>query len=75
VIAEVSSSHLDKLIERSKPETYRPRIVGLGYVAYLLPISSEGQGFNVLGLDIDLSKTEKLMNGESYIGTFRIDNP
>jgi len=68
VIAEVSSSHLDKLIEKIETRNLTAGIVGLGYVGLPLANLFRSQGFNVLGLDIDLSKTEKLMNGESYIG-------
>ena len=68
MIAEVSSSHLDKLIEKIETRNLTAGIVGLGYVGLPLANLFRSQGFNVLGLDIDLSKTEKLMNGESYIG-------
>lgn len=42
-------------------------IIGLGYVG--LPLAREflKKGFHVLGYDIDQSKVEKIMRGESYI--------
>jgi UDP-N-acetyl-D-glucosamine dehydrogenase len=43
-------------------------IVGLGYVGLPLAQLFTSQGFKVIGLDIDQTKTGKLMNGESYIG-------
>lgn len=65
---EVSSTHLDALIEKVENRSLTAGIVGLGYVG--LPIAQlfTSQGFNVLGLDIDQSKIRKLMSGESYIG-------
>lgn len=44
-------------------------IVGMGYVGIPLMIRFIDSGFDVLGLDKDLSKIEKLKNNESYINT------
>jgi UDP-N-acetyl-D-glucosamine dehydrogenase len=65
---ELSSTHLDALIEKVENRSLTAGVVGLGYVG--LPIAQlfTSQGFNVLGLDIDQSKIQKLMGGESYIG-------
>lgn len=42
-------------------------IVGLGYVGLPLSLQFARSGVNVLGLDIDPPKVEKLNHGESYI--------
>jgi UDP-N-acetyl-D-glucosamine dehydrogenase len=68
MIAEVSCSHLDRLIEKIESRSLTASIVGLGYVGLPLAQLFRSRGFKVLGLDIDRSKTQKLMSGESYIG-------
>jgi UDP-N-acetyl-D-glucosamine dehydrogenase len=68
MIAEVSCSHLETFIEKVRCRTLTTGIVGLGYVGLPLARLFTAQGFRVLGLDIDQSKVEKLMCGESYIG-------
>jgi UDP-N-acetyl-D-glucosamine dehydrogenase len=68
MIAEVSCSYLDAFQEKVESRTLTAGIVGLGYVGLPLARLFTSQGFRVLGLDIDRTKTEKLMRGESYIG-------
>ncbi len=48
--------------------TARVGVIGLGYVGLPLVELFAGNGFPVLGLDIDASKVERLEAGESYIG-------
>jgi UDP-N-acetyl-D-glucosamine dehydrogenase len=43
-------------------------VIGLGYVGLPLVELFAGNGFPVLGLDIDASKVERLEAGQSYIG-------
>jgi UDP-N-acetyl-D-glucosamine dehydrogenase len=66
--AEVSCSHLDTFIQKIETRSLTAGIVGLGYVGLPLAQLFTSQGFKVLGLDIDQTKTQKLMRGESYIG-------
>lgn len=68
MIAEASCSHLENFIQKVETRSLRVGIVGLGYVGLPLAQLFTSQGFKVLGLDIDQSKIQKLMNGESYIG-------
>ncbi len=42
-------------------------VIGLGYVGLPLALVFAEKGFNVLGFDIDVKKTEKLSRGECYI--------
>src|ERR1035438_8771367 len=67
MIADVSCSHLDTFILKIETRNLTAGIVGLGYVGLPLAQVFTSQGFKVLGLDIDQSKTRKLMSGESYI--------
>ena len=43
-------------------------IIGLGYVGLPLARAFIDAGFRILGFDVDDSKVEKLLRGESYIG-------
>src|SRR5262249_44882639 len=43
-------------------------IIGLGYVGLPLAKAFSARGFPVLGFDIDQTKVDKLLRGESYIG-------
>jgi UDP-N-acetyl-D-glucosamine dehydrogenase len=65
----------NNLIQKIKSKVAVVGIVGLGYVGLPLMLSFVEAGFRVLGFDIDLSKIDKLNNGESYIqhiGTERV---
>ena len=42
-------------------------VVGLGYVGLPLAISFAETGFEVIGIDIDTKKIQKINLGESYI--------
>lgn len=42
-------------------------VVGLGYVGLPLAVEMVKQGFKVVGIDLDSSKIEKILRGESYI--------
>lgn len=45
----------------------RVGVVGLGYVGLPLSLAFAGQGFRVLGFDVDTAKVEALTAGASYI--------
>jgi UDP-N-acetyl-D-glucosamine dehydrogenase len=64
----VSCSPLEGFLEKLDTHTLVAGVVGLGYVGLPLAQLFSSQGFSTLGLDIDESKINKLMNGESYIG-------
>ena len=42
-------------------------IIGLGYVGLPLALTYAEAGFNVIGIDIDINKTNKINAGESFI--------
>jgi UDP-N-acetyl-D-glucosamine dehydrogenase len=66
--AKTITSHLDAFVQKIENRSLIAGVVGLGYVGLPLAQLLTSRGFKVLGLDIDESKTEKLMRGESYIG-------
>jgi UDP-N-acetyl-D-glucosamine dehydrogenase len=43
-------------------------VIGLGYVGLPLALEIASAGFNVVGIDLDQSKIDKLQDGTSYIG-------
>ena len=57
----------DKLIAKFIAHDAKVGIVGLGYVGLPLVIEFIRTGFQVLGLDIDQKKVDKLLNSETYI--------
>ncbi len=56
-----------QLITKLNDRTALIAIVGMGYVGLPLGLRYLEAGYRVLGLDIDKSKTDKLMKGKSYI--------
>lgn len=55
------------LLQRLESKTARIAIVGLGYVGLPLLLRYVEVGYQVLGLDIDPEKPEKLKRGQTYI--------
>ncbi len=55
------------LIHKLDSGEARIGIIGLGYVGLPLALRYLEVGYNVLGLDIDPYKVDRLMNGESFI--------
>jgi len=58
---------ISETLKKIEARECRIGIVGLGYVGLPLAIEFTNAGFNVLGLDIDEGKIEKLNKGETYI--------
>ena len=61
------NSALDILEEKILDRSARVAILGLGYVGLPLATIFAEAGFNVIGVEPDSSKVEKLERGESYI--------
>jgi UDP-N-acetyl-D-glucosamine dehydrogenase len=59
---------MDKLQQAIANKTARIGVVGLGYVGLPLIRAFVAAGLRTLGYDIDLSKVQRLLAGESYIG-------
>ena len=55
------------IIENFKSKSAKIGIVGLGYVGLPLMLRYSAIGFDVLGIDIDQTKIDALLNGQSYI--------
>ena len=58
---------INTVVEKYKSRQALIGIVGLGYVGLPLMLRYNAIGFNVLGIDIDQSKVDKLNAGQSYI--------
>ena len=56
-----------QLIEKFTSRNARIGVIGMGYVGLPLALTFAGQGFHAFGFDIDETKVDKLMGGESYI--------
>lgn len=56
-----------KLLGMIKEKTAVVGIIGLGYVGLPLAIHFGKRGFKVIGFDLDASKIDQILHGESYI--------
>src|SRR5271157_476422 len=66
-VAEKSLSTLQALKEKIETKTARVGIVGLGYVGLPLAVEFAKAGFHVTGIDLQQSRVDRLMQGESYV--------
>jgi len=57
----------NELVKKFANKTAKIGIVGLGYVGLPLLLRYSDIGFNVLGIDIDQTKVDELLSGQSYI--------
>ncbi|AIY64566.1 UDP-N-acetyl-D-glucosamine 6-dehydrogenase [Pseudoalteromonas piratica] len=57
----------NELVKKFANKTAKIGIVGLGYVGLPLLLRYSDIGFNVLGIDIDQTKVDALLSGQSYI--------
>src|SRR5215472_15901052 len=60
-------STFQALKEKIESKTARVGIVGLGYVGLPLAMEFAKAGFHVTGIDLQQSRVDRLMKGESYI--------
>src|SRR5271167_1342703 len=66
-IAETTVSTFQALKDKIEKKTAHVGIVGLGYVGLPLAVEFAKAGFHVTGLDLQQSRVDRLMKGESYI--------
>ncbi|HEY7157783.1 MAG TPA: nucleotide sugar dehydrogenase [Gemmataceae bacterium] len=66
--ATLTIDYAARLLQRIKNKTAMVGIIGLGYVGLPLARAFTGNGYRVLGFDIDPAKIARLHQGESYIG-------
>jgi len=57
----------EKLIEKIKKQKAVIGVIGLGYVGLPLVREFTSSGMNVIGFDVDQSKVDALLSGQSYI--------
>lgn len=64
----MTKSHAVLLLDKIASRQARVGVLGLGYVG--LPLATEFAlaGFNVVGIDVDPGRVERVNRGESYIG-------
>ncbi len=65
--------HSEGLLHRIQSKTAMVGIIGLGYVGLPLARAFAGNGYRVLGFDVDSAKIVRLRRGESYIGHIQDD--
>jgi len=65
VLRDIST--LEALKEKIETKTARVGIVGLGYVGLPLAVEFAKAGFHVTGIDLQQSRVDRLMKGESYV--------
>ena len=58
----------NKIIDRLKSKQAKIAILGLGYVGLPLATVFAEAGFEVVGIDPDSEKVEKINQGQSYVG-------
>lgn len=61
------------LAEKIKDKSATIGIIGLGYVGLPLAVEYADKGFNVLGVDLDQRKIDKIKRGENYIDDVETD--
>src|SRR5450755_2844092 len=66
-VAEAGVGAFQALKSKIEKKTARVGIVGLGYVGLPLAVEFAKAGFHVTGLDLQRSRVDRLMEGESYI--------
>ena len=63
----MNTHKLTAFLDRVKSRNARVGVIGLGYVGLPLAVEFAHQGFNVVGFDVDESKTGQINAGKSYI--------
>jgi len=62
---------MNALLDRIQSRHARVGVIGLGYVGLPLAVEFARAGFNVVGFDVDTSKTDQINGGISYIPDVR----
>ncbi len=66
-VAANTVSAFQELKGKIESKTARVGIVGLGYVGLPLAVEFAKAGFHVTGIDLQQSRVDRLMHGESYV--------
>lgn len=57
----------ETLIQKIKSKNAKTAIVGLGYVGLPLAVDLAKEGFEVIGIDVDVRKCKSINDGKSYV--------
>jgi UDP-N-acetyl-D-glucosamine dehydrogenase len=63
-----------ELARRIDDRTAMVAVLGLGYVGLPLLVAAGGEGFAMIGMDVDASKVASLREGHSYVGDVADDD-
>ena len=61
------SQQISEILRKIDAREFAVGVIGLGYVGLPLALEFAGQGFSVIGFDIDPIKADALNGGRSYI--------
>lgn len=64
---DVGTESFDALLKRVEAKNATVAIIGMGYVGFPLAIATHGQGYQVIGFDVDETKVNALNSGKSYL--------
>jgi UDP-N-acetyl-D-glucosamine dehydrogenase len=56
------------LADKIRSKTARVGVVGLGYVGLPLAVEYAAEGYNVVGIDLNATKVDRINAGDSYVG-------
>jgi UDP-N-acetyl-D-glucosamine dehydrogenase len=65
---------LESILKRVEAKDATIAIMGMGYVGFPLAIATHGQGFKVIGYDVDQKKIDSLKANKSYIKGIKADD-
>lgn len=63
----IADETFEQLLARVEAKDATIAIIGMGYVGFPLAIATHGQGYRVIGFDVDSKKVEALNAGRSYL--------
>jgi UDP-N-acetyl-D-glucosamine dehydrogenase len=62
------TAQAEKLAEKIRSKTANVGVVGLGYVGLPLAVEYAAEGYQVVGIDLNATKSDRVNAGDSYVG-------